>query len=71
VLAEPNGITTRQLAEKLATVPYQIQTSLSKLAACGQIAKTVISPRGDSLWTPKVPVVSCLALSVLAKCLIP
>jgi hypothetical protein len=58
VLAEPGGITTRRLAEKLATVPYQIQPNLSKLTACGQIAKTVISPRGDSVWGPKLSIAS-------------
>lgn len=52
VLAEPRGITTRQLAEKLATVPHQIRPSLSKLAAYGHISKTVISPRGDAVWGP-------------------
>jgi hypothetical protein len=52
VLAEPSGITTRQLAEKLATVPHQIRPSLSKLAAYGHISKTVISPRGDAVWGP-------------------
>jgi hypothetical protein len=52
VLAEPSGITTRQLAEKLATVPHQIRPSLSKLAAYGRISKTVISPRGDAVWGP-------------------
>ena len=55
VLAEPCGITTRRLAEKLATVPYQIQPNLSKLAAYGQITKTVISPRGDAVWGPTLP----------------
>jgi hypothetical protein len=52
VLAEPGGISTRQLAEKLATVPYQIQANLSKLAADGQITRTVTSPRGDAVWRP-------------------
>jgi hypothetical protein len=52
VLAEPSGITTRQLAVKLATVPHQIRPSLSKLAAYGHISKTVISPRGDAVWGP-------------------
>jgi predicted ArsR family transcriptional regulator len=54
VLAEPGGITTRRLAEKLATVPYQIRPNLSKLVAHGQITKTVISPRGDAMWSPAV-----------------
>jgi hypothetical protein len=70
VLAERSGITTRQLAEKLATVPQQIRPSLSKLAAYGQISKTVISPRGDAVWgpisspaiSPELPAASCLAL---------
>jgi hypothetical protein len=70
VLAEPSGITTRQLAEKLATVPHQIRPSLSKLAAYGQISKTVISPRGDAVWgpisspaiLPELPAASGLAL---------
>lgn len=61
VLAEPGGITTRRLAGKLATVPYQIQPNLSKLAAYGQITKTVISPRGDAVWWPK----SSLTISLL------
>lgn len=52
VLAEPGGITTRHLAEKLATVPHQIRSSLSKLAAYGQISKTVVSSRGDAVWGP-------------------
>lgn len=52
VLAEPGGITTRRLAEKLATVPYQIQANLSKLAADGQITRTATSPRGDAVWGP-------------------
>ena len=52
VLSELSGITTRRLAEKLATVPYQIQPNLSKLAADGQITKNVISPRGDVVWRP-------------------
>jgi|SRR5215472_4951466 len=52
VLAEPGGITTRRLAEKLLTVPYQVHPNLSKLAAHGQIAKMVISPRGDAVWGP-------------------
>lgn len=68
VLAQPSGITTRQLAEKLATVPQQIRPSLSKLAAYGQISKTVISPRGDAIWgpisspaiSPELPAASCL-----------
>ena len=67
VLAEPSGITTRRLAEKLATVPYQIQPNLSKLAAYGQITKTVINPRGDAVWgpisspaiSPELPAASC------------
>ena len=57
VLAEPCGITTRRLAAKLATVPYQIQPNLTKLAAYGQITKTVISRRGDAVWGPKLPAV--------------
>jgi hypothetical protein len=69
VLAEPSGITTRQLAEKLKTVPNQIRPSLSKLAAYGHISKTVISPRGDAVWgpisspaiSPESPAASCLA----------
>jgi hypothetical protein len=52
ILSELSGITTRRLAEKLATVPYQIQPNLSKLAADGQITKKVISPRGDVVWRP-------------------
>ena len=52
ILSELSGITTRRLAEKLATVPYQIQPNLSKLAADGQITKNVISPRGDAVWRP-------------------
>lgn len=72
VLAELNGITTRRLAEKLATVPYQIQPNLSKLAAGGQITKTVISPRGDAIWTPisspamapELPVTPCSTLGI-------
>lgn len=70
VLAEPNGATTRQLAEKLTTVPYEIQPNLSKLAAYGQITKTVISPRGDAVWgpisspgiTPELSAIAYLAL---------
>ena len=70
VLAEPSGITTRQLAVKLSTVPHQIRPSLSKLAAYGHISKTVISPRGDAVWgpvsspaiSPELPAASCLAL---------
>ncbi len=70
VLAEPRGITTRQLAEKLATVPHQIRPSLSKLAAYGHISKTVISPRGDAVWgpisspaiAPQLHAASCLVL---------
>jgi hypothetical protein len=70
VLAEPSGITTRQLAVKLATVPHQIRPSLSKLAAYGHISKTVISRRGDAVWgpisspaiSPGLPAASCLAL---------
>ena len=68
VLAEPRGITTRQLAVKLATVPHQIRPSLSKLAAYGHISKTVVSPRGDAVWgpiaspaiLPGLPAPSCL-----------
>ena len=70
VLAEPGGITTRRLAEKLATVPYQIQANLSKLAADGQITRTVTSPRGDAVWGPisksaisrELPAASCPTL---------
>jgi hypothetical protein len=70
VLAAPSGITTRQLAVKLATVPHQIRPNLSKLAAYGHISKTVISPRGDAVWGPispptissELPAASCLAL---------
>lgn len=70
VLAEPSGITTRQLAVKLATVPQQIRPSLSKLAAYGEISKTVVSARGDAVWgplsspaiSPELPAASCLAL---------
>lgn len=58
VLAETSAITTRRLAEKLATVPYQIQPNLSKLAIDGQITKTVISPRGDAVWGPSSPAIS-------------
>ena len=67
ILSDLSGITTRRLAEKLATVPYQIQNNLSKLAADGQIIKNVISPRDDAVWTPisaspispELPNVSC------------
>jgi hypothetical protein len=77
VLAEPSGITTRQLAEKLATVPHQIRPSLSKLAAYGHISKTVISPRGDAVWgrisspaiSPDLSAASCLALESQYPCL--
>jgi hypothetical protein len=72
VLAEPSGTTTRRLAEKLATVPYQIQPNLSKLAADGQITKTVISSRGDAVWgpisspaiSPEWPTPSCPTLEI-------
>jgi hypothetical protein len=72
VLAEPGGITTRRLAEKLATVPYQIQPNLSKLAVDRQIIKTVISARGDAVWgpisspaiSPELPTASCPALEI-------
>jgi hypothetical protein len=79
VLAEPSGITTRQLAEKLATVPHQIRPSLSKLAAYGHISKTVISARGDAVWgpisspspaiSPELPAASCLVLEPHGSCL--
>jgi hypothetical protein len=76
VLAEPSGITTRQLAEKLATVPHQIRPSLSKLAAYGRISKTVISPRGDAVWgpisspaiSPELPAASSLVLESRCAC---
>jgi len=77
VLAEPRGITTRQLAVKLATVPHQIRPSLSKLAAYGHISKTVVSPRGDAVWgpiaspaiSPGLKAASCLALE--SRCAYP
>jgi hypothetical protein len=77
VLAEPSGITTRRLAEKLATVPHQIRPSLSKLAAYGHISKTVISARGDAVWgpisspaiSPELPAASCLTLKPHGSCL--
>jgi hypothetical protein len=77
VLAEPSGITTRRLAEKLATVPHQIRPSLSKLAAYGRISKTVISPRGDAVWgpissaaiSPELPAALCLAPESHFSCL--
>lgn len=70
VLAEQSGITTRQLAAKLATVPHPIRPSLSKLAAYGHISKTVISPRGGAIWgplsssaiAPELPAAWCLGL---------
>lgn len=72
VLAEPGGITTRHLAEKLATVPHQIRPSLSKLAAYGQISKRVVSSRGDAVWgpipspaiSPELPAASCAAMQL-------
>jgi hypothetical protein len=52
VESEPLGIRTRDLANKLHTVPYQITATLSKFAAYGVIRKTVMNARGDALWRP-------------------